>query len=145
VSAGRRQRPADLLEIRLVGTPELVGLGAAVIGRALGAGGRVERTSGPYPVRGDPALVRVYLRVRRGKGAPPGRGAGAAELVAEAWYAALEEAGGRGASPAELARAAGRSRAWAYARLAEDLADGGVVRVGRGRYAVAPEDGRPAS
>jgi hypothetical protein len=143
----RRRRPPDHLELRLVGRPALLTEAVEVLTAAVEAAGwRVERTTGPYPVAQDPALVRRYLHARMGRSAPVaehGPAGPAAQAVAALWraLAAAEEA--RGVGVGELARAAQRGRSWVYGQLAAGPLAGEVVRVGRGRYALGeqPPDG----
>jgi hypothetical protein len=72
---------SGLLDVRLIGPPEIAETAAARVGELLD----VDRVHGPYPSRKSPGLVRFYLTGRLRPTAPP---AGAGEV--ERLRAALE-------------------------------------------------------
>jgi len=53
-------RITELVDVRLIGSPEAAGEAAARLGELF----TLDRCSGPYPSRKDPGLVRFYLAGR---------------------------------------------------------------------------------
>jgi hypothetical protein len=60
---------SGLLDIRVIGAPEVAETAAARVGELLD----VDRVHGPYPSRKSPGLVRFYLTGRLRPTAPPAR------------------------------------------------------------------------
>ncbi len=73
MNALRPNRTTDLVELRVIGTPDAAEQGAARLADLLD----LDRTSGPHPSRKSPDLVLYYLTGRlrpTGTQAAPGRG-----------------------------------------------------------------------